>query len=410
MIIVHATPYYPPALEYGGTPEAVVSLAQAQAKAGHRVYVLTTDASLSASLPTQGIDLHWETGGPLAAIGTSQGVKIFYCKNRLPRFATQTKLFSARFWNRVVAETLPKSIDILHLHEVHIPGYRRLCLQCRLRGARVVLSPHGSLRPPIHRGWKKLAHRIGDPLLRRGWFAKTDACIALCNEERKQCMDCHIDPSRIYLVPHGIPQQVESPQELPFPVTKSKWTTFLIVGRLAKLKGVLIALEAFRECWIEGKRGRLVLCGPDEGVHAAIQSLCKENHIPFHTDEVLEKPGVYLCPAVRRESLAHCFAISDCTLCPSPYDSFGLVVIESLVHLTPVIATSAYGCLDYLQDEQGWIQIVPPANTVYFKMKMLSWFHSPRPALPSEFDSSVLPSWEAVGERMVEIYQECRTR
>src|SRR5690606_6472197 len=44
MNLLHITPYYAPAWRYGGAVRAVTDLTRAQAAAGHRVFVLTTDA------------------------------------------------------------------------------------------------------------------------------------------------------------------------------------------------------------------------------------------------------------------------------------------------------------------------------------------------------------------------------
>ena len=44
MRILHVTPYFYPALAFGGPPKAVYEIAKRQAKAGHQVSVLTTTA------------------------------------------------------------------------------------------------------------------------------------------------------------------------------------------------------------------------------------------------------------------------------------------------------------------------------------------------------------------------------
>ena len=44
MHILHLTPYYPPAYEYGGVVRAVEGMAQALLQRQHTITVLTTDA------------------------------------------------------------------------------------------------------------------------------------------------------------------------------------------------------------------------------------------------------------------------------------------------------------------------------------------------------------------------------
>ncbi|MGC9326668.1 MAG: glycosyltransferase, partial [Candidatus Hinthialibacter sp.] len=280
MRIVHAIPYFPPSARFGGVPEAAYSLVQAQARLGHEIIVLTTDAGLRPDSVREGLTVRWVVQKDVRAVGEADGIRIFYMTNRRPLLALQFKIFTASFWNRALEEQLPASLDILHLHEVHIPGYRRLCGKMMERGAGLCLSSHGSWAPPVHRGLKRAAHKWVDPLLRWGWIFHVSAFFALCREEKNQLERAGIPGRRIHVLPHGRPQ-FESPEApLPFRAEPSPHLcTFLYAGRLHRAKGVMILAEAFVRLIQEGAEARLIFCGPDEGCAAGIQSICAANQI-----------------------------------------------------------------------------------------------------------------------------------
>ncbi|MBN2325640.1 MAG: glycosyltransferase family 4 protein [Candidatus Omnitrophica bacterium] len=404
MRIVHAIPYFPPANCFGGVPEAVYSLVQAQARLGHEIIVLTTDAGLHPDSVREGLTVRWVVQKAVRAVGEAGGIRIFYMTNRNPLLARKYKIFTASFWNPSIEEQLPASIDILHLHDVHIPGYRRLCVKMMERGAGLCLSSHGSFAPPVHRGLKRAAHKWMDPLLRRRWILHVSAFFALCREEKKQLERAGTPGGRIHVLPHGRPRFESPASPLPFPAAESSsLCTFLYAGRLHRAKGVMILMEAFVRLIEEGAEARLIFCGPDEGCAAKIQSICSANHITLTRGAAPACAGVALLPKIPRSAMPALFSLADFTVCPSPYEIFGLTPVESLICGTPVIAASSYGCLEHLPDSCDAIRIVTPGSAHSLQAAM-SQCLLPDQAPPRFHPESILPPWDEIARRTCDIY------
>lgn len=401
MKIIHAVPYFPPVSRYGGTPEAVFSLAKAQMRQGHTVNVITTDAGLSADIPAADFSLQWFPSPYCKVVGSYEAIKVWYFKNRLPGLACPHKIFTA-FMRNPEAEALLSGADIVHFHEVHIPGYASLARTAKLGGSKIFISPHGSLLPPTLRGWKKGLHRLLDPLMRWGWFRSAEGYIALCREEAQQFLTLGIPESRIHIIPHGQPEFVSFPCESSF-YPLSECPAFLYLGRLNTEKGIFTALQAFQRCWEKGLRSRLICSGPDEGAVSLIKSMLQSDGIPCHIGSVAAEPGVYLCPPCAHDAIPCYFNSADCTICPSPYESFGLVPVESLQNHTPVIISQGYGCLEHLSLSPEWIQVVPKGDARCLQEKMEAFFPRPnKKQLPP--GSQLLPTWDAISQAIAAVY------
>ncbi len=407
MRIFHVIPYFPPARRFGGVPEAVFSLVTAQARQGHEVFVLTTDAGLDQDIQREGLSLEWLHSDTLRAIGRIGGVHIFYIPNRYPQLANKRKIFSAPFWNKDIDVRMSKGADILHLHEVHIPGYRKVFHEFIKRGAKAFLSCHGSLNPPVHRGMRRIVHTVADPYLRRGWFSKITGHFALCENEKKQLNSCSVPDQIINILPHGCPTFKSPHAKLNVNISANdEFPTFLYLGRLNQAKGVITALKAFCGLLKQGYRARMICCGPDEGAVKDIQDLCNRHRISIACEIVLALPGVYVIPEASRQSIPNLFKHADCTLCPSPYESFGLVPVESLMCGTPVIATESYGCLEHLSTEEVMLKIIQPNDVGSLQNEMLNCRVRKKDIINHGRIDLKLPSWEEVAKQTCDYYQK----
>lgn len=411
MRIVHVIPYFPPASRFGGVPEAVFSLTRAQAQLGHDVFVITSDAGLDRETQREGLSLQWKNTSRLRATGEVEGVHILYVPNRRSMMANRCKLFTASYWNEETHARLAPSFDVLHFHEVHIPGYRTIGRQALIRNVKLCVSCHGSLTPPVHRGVKRLLHKIFDPPLRKGWFEKAAAYFALCRNESDQLLRCAVSPNRIHIIPHGQPSFTPPFAGLPFPVSEhTDIPTFLYLGRINRDKGVLDVVKAYCALWQKDYRTRLICCGPDEGCLSEIQKLCARKKTPIACDAVLSQTGVYMLSEIPRQSIPALFALADGTICPSPYEIFGLVPVESLVCGVPILAASSYGCIEHLTAPKEQVEVVEPGDVDGIQDYM---FNCPmrNKQNPAPFNSEkILPSWDEIAQRVCAIYRQILRR
>ncbi|HOJ60958.1 MAG TPA: glycosyltransferase family 4 protein [bacterium] len=407
MNILHVVPYFPPTRRHGGVPEAVLALVRAQIGLGHSVTVLTSDAGLSPEDSHPEIALQWIKQGGLTALGILRRTPVLYVRNRFAILAERGKFFTPRLTAPEVLARLPMVIDAAHFHEVHIPGYWSAAREFARRGAVVCVSPHGSLNPPTHRGVKRIFHRCLDPWLRAGWFSQCGAYFALGRAEREQLLRGGIPPERIHILPHGLPEWEPSHSiPLPFPVEANPAVvTFLVLGRLHESKGVVQVFKAFQALWKNNRRPRLVFCGPDEGCSVFIRNGCHQRGIPFETGHIGASAGVYILSPVPHVILPALFVLADWTICPSPYEAFGLVPIESLHWGVPVVATTGYGCLEYIPQSSPLLKIIPPCDPAALRTALEECLVSPRGERPASGWNPGLPSWREVAERVVEVYQ-----
>src|SRR4030043_322152 len=112
----------------------------------------------------------------------------------------------------------------------------------------------------------------------------------------------------------------------------------VFVGRIIPLKGIDNILKAM--AYLEGKRRiKLVVIGGDDHSQAEIQRL-KNLSRSLKIDE-----SVIFLGSVKQEMLPFFYSAADLCVVPSYYESFGLVVLESLACGTPVVATKV-GCAE----------------------------------------------------------------
>ncbi len=408
MNILHIVPYFHPTTQFGGTPEAVFSLAKAQAMLGHTLTVLTTDASLDETYLSHEIQFEHTASSPIVARAAVNGLQVLYIKNYFPTFAKKFKFFTTPWAHPKVIEVLPQSLDILHFHEVNILGYRVFAQWAENQKIPYVVSTHGSFFPPTHSFWMKRLHRIFDVYCQRGWFPKCAAFFTTSSMEGKTLESASISASIIHSIPFGQPCFEDSSEPLPFAFyANPSLPTLLFLGRIAMQKGIELAFRSFELLWREEPSMRLLFCGPDEGGVSRLRKWAKQNHIPFFCNEgVKNQAGLYICPPMRRKHIHELFKGVDVTICPSPYESFGLSLVESLQCGVPVVATDGYGCLDFLPEFLSGLICISEPTPSKFKQAIQGiiqgntelWF----------CHQALLPSWEEIALRVIKVYQQAR--
>ncbi len=123
----------------------------------------------------------------------------------------------------------------------------------------------------------------------------------------------------------------------------------LFVGRIVPLKGINNLLKAIP--YLERKqRIKLVVIGGDEYSQAEIQRL-KNLSRSLKIDESVTFLGL-----VKQEMLPFFYSAANLCVVPSYYESFGLVVLESLACGTPVVATKVGGAESVIRHgETGYV-------------------------------------------------------
>lgn len=132
---------------------------------------------------------------------------------------------------------------------------------------------------------------------------------------------------------------------------------FLFVGRLKRDKGVLLAVEAFRQLPGIGQSTHMVFVGPDE------EGLADQ----YAADPI---PGVsFVAPTTHAERY---MAAADVLCLPSRREGFGITVIEAASVGVPAIASRIYGITDAVIDgETGLLHTVDDVGDIVRCMTQL---------------------------------------
>jgi len=119
-------------------------------------------------------------------------------------------------------------------------------------------------------------------------------------------------------------------------------TIILFVGRMVPLKGIDKLLKAMT--YLERERKiELLLIGGDEHSQKEIQRL------KILSKSLKINKSVIFLGLVKQEMLPFFYSAADLCVVPSYYESFGLVVLESLACGTPVVATKVGGAESVIQ-------------------------------------------------------------
>jgi glycosyltransferase involved in cell wall biosynthesis len=306
------SPYFAPALQYGGPPASVLGLCQSLQRVGVDVEVVTTTANGDAQLPESA-----EDGDQYG------GVRVRYVQSAFPR----------RFFGARVREPLVKAlarVDVCHIHGVwNVPEWWASYL-ARTRRLPYVVSPRGMLQPQaVRRGrWRKtVAYRLFERANLRG----AALLHATSEQEADALRDLQLGVP-IATVPNGV--DLESAEQAPHGFRRQLGIpadAFLVLylGRMHRIKRLDLLADAFDELRRTHTSAHLVLAGHDE--HGLISGLTRR--LAAHAQ------AVHVLDAVQGQDKWALLRDADATVQCSDSESFGMTVVESLAASVPAVVT-----------------------------------------------------------------------
>lgn len=361
MNLLHVTPYYAPAWAFGGVVSAVTGLAEAQARAGHRVLVLTTNA-LDRS---HRIDAGEEQ---------RNGVLVHRVRNLSPLLRRRWNLSTPIGFAPTAARLIRKhDIHLMHCHEFrtaeNVLATGRACSP----GLPRIISPHGTL-----------PHTTGNRRAKQGWdrfFGPTLArrmshVLALTAAEAGEARDLWrrlghpLQEAQVTVVPNGV-------EEPPLPgagereAFRRRWElgdepVVIYLGRLTERKRLPLLVSAFAREVRRGLRARLVIAGPDEGALAGlrrqVRALALDNQVRFtgllESDDrfaALRSADVFVLPASGEGASIAALEAFGCGL-PAILTESGIVpqqVEAGAALVVPATVDSLAEALRRLLDDRG---------------------------------------------------------
>ena len=194
---------------------------------------------------------------------------------------------------------------------------------CRLRGIPyfIIAGGRGLPRGRSHRAFYRYAHRVlVHTAGHRDWLVRERGC----------------DPDNIEVFPVGVNVAQFSGKSFSSYKRQDAWPRLLYVGRLVPGKGALEAVEAFAQIKDAFPEARLTIVGPYcEGLYM--------NKIRSSAEESGVSQSVFLAGPVPHDDLPQWYQEADLFLFPSQWESFGMVVVESMATGTPVVAVKGSG-------------------------------------------------------------------
>ncbi|MCS7035441.1 MAG: glycosyltransferase [Saprospiraceae bacterium] len=324
MRILHVIPAYRPAFRYGGPTFSVSCLAEGLANAGAEVWVFTTTANGSEELDVP-------TGVPVEV----EGVQVVYFR----RWTGDHGHFCPALWLALWRQGA--QFDVVHIHSWWNWVAFGAALVCRLRGFRMVFSPHGMLSPYTlrSRGKQRFQRLLGRWLLAPArWLATTQM------EQR----ELHaLEPSReIAHLPNIVPLPTTSdaPSMVPRPEGPVQ---LLYLSRIDPKKGVDFLIETLAN--IDANANwRLVVAGDATSAYGyAMQRLVHQKGL---------QAQVHWHGWVSGADKWRLLAEADLLVLPSHNENFALVVLEALAVGTPVVISDQVGLYDYVcEQDLGWV-------------------------------------------------------
>jgi glycosyltransferase involved in cell wall biosynthesis len=381
MNILHVTPLYAPAWQFGGVVRSVSMLAEQCAAQGHAVSVITT----SIGTP------HEDRISPLQE--ERRGVRVMY----YPAVRTPVGIFSNAMTN--AAKNALQEVDICHITGVWQPSVLAPGRLCRRIGVPYVTSPRGALSPYSFRDGrlKKTAYYTWfERSLQRG-AAAIHATSPLEAHELQALL-----PTQAVSI---IPNICEADRWFRDPDGGLRWRQqhaiavdaplFLHVGRIEPKKNLPFLGDVAR-ILPKDAPWRFVLVGPAEP-RERLRVQAAFRHDP---DRLLLFPGTGADGALRA-----IYSSASCMVMPSFHENFGNVVLEALFCGSPVLASPGVGAAHMVSDSPS-VNILPLRRECWADA-LMTFCDAASPPTPSPSHDEIQHRFSpmAVGGMMIPFYK-----
>ena len=321
-----------PELETGGAEQTTIDVAHAVVRAGGKALVATRGGRMAARLEADGgrlAQMPVQTKNPLVMLGNAA---------------------------RLVDLIRKEKVSIVHARS-RAPAFSALWA-AQATGTPFVATYHGVYN--ARNGLKRWYNAV---------MTRGDLVIANSNYTRDHVLAEHgIDPARIVSIPRGVDlerfnpswvgaERVQALREAWGLDPKDRRVKLLLAGRLTRIKGHLMIVEAARLMKAQGREDFLIIfAGDDQGrtgyreeVEGAIAAagLSGEIRLVGHCDDM---PAAY--------------QICDIAMLPTTKpESFGRTAVEPQVMGKPVLASDHGGTTEtVLHGETGWLVKVDDAE------------------------------------------------
>lgn len=335
MNILEVSNFFKPFWETGGVTKVNYELSKNLVKKGHNVVVYTTNGyrKILDVIPNKRINI--------------DGIDVYYFNNYLKRFFQKGGLLAPLYAPIVLKKEINK-FDIIHIHEHRTLLAVFVYYYAKKYKVPYVLQSHGSVLPFYKKNKIKCMfdYIVGNSILNGA-----SKLIALNEIEMQQYIQMGVHKSKIEMIPNGI--NIEEFKCLPDRKSfKEKYSIkkedkiILYLGRIDKIKGIDLLIEAFSKLAVELTNVQLVIAGPNNYYSSEIKHNISNLGI--------NRSILFTGPLYGKDKL-EAYVSADVYVLPSRYDIFGITILEACACGTPVVVTNGCGLAGFVDGRVGYV-------------------------------------------------------
>ncbi len=324
--VLHVIPTYVPAWRYGGPMRSVHGLASAQAAAGDRVSVYTTNVDGPDVLDV-----------PVAQPVRRDGVEVWYFPVAFPRRLARSPAMARALHDSISA------FDVVHLHSVFLWPTVAAARVCHRIGLPYVLSPRGMLVGDLIAARGRLRKALWLALFERRTVREAAAIVVSSELEARELAALDLEAAYVEVVPNGLsadePEANDEAGTAKLPALPADGRPLVLyLGRLSWKKGVDVAIRAL----VQLPDARLAVAGnDDEGLRPRLEALAAKLGIAERVTFLGEVRG----PA--KQAL---LASARVLVMPSISENFGIAALEAIAAGVPAVLSRGVGLADAVEE------------------------------------------------------------
>lgn len=279
--------------------------------------------------------------------------------HRLP--CINVRYFIPRIW--LTIRSINKLIS--EFDAVHLMGHWTLlnamvAVICLFQNKPYVVCPAGALKNYGRSQWLK---RIYDFVIGKRIIRYASGWVAITVNEKQDFASYGVGPESIVVIPNGVDPDDYEKKTLDNHEKKSTLNEqlslngepyILFLGRLNKIKGPDLLLEAFAAVADTFSDIHLIFAGPDSGMMETL----KADALAMGVDKRVHFSG-YVAGDDKINALRH----ASCLVIPSREEAMSIVVLEAGMCGTPVIFTDRCGLDEFARSRAG-IEVQANAHSI----------------------------------------------
>jgi glycosyltransferase involved in cell wall biosynthesis len=349
--VLHVTPFYHPAIQFGGPIQSVHLLNKTLKKQGVEVDVFTTNAGLEKQKEFN--PQSWRV---------IDGVNVKY----FPYYGYINYSFSPELF--ISLNKIVKNYNVVHITAVWNFTVAATAYVCRQAGVPYIISPRGTIYPE--------AIAIKSSFIKRSYlklisYKDLNGATAIhytsLDEKQKVESSLHLSAPGI-IVPNGIDLSDYADLSRPknfgkyYPELRGK-KYILFLSRINKKKGLDILVEAFAQISASYPELTLVIAGPDNEEYGT------------HVKEALTKKGViqntFFTGLISGEVKLAAYRDAEIFILPSYSENFGMSIVEAMACGTPVIISDQVGIAQDIDQQKAGVVTTTKVESVAKAMNHL---------------------------------------